>query len=309
MQSGLATDDGVRTATNMQDEISVVGLVATRDRPVDLARLLKCLAEVRATPRLRYSLVVVDNSVNRTAEAVVTEAQLPFETRYVHESRPGLSRARNAGLEVVEADHIATLDDDIIVSPDYLVQLEHVLRAHPNAGVIGGRVELFDPDDYPISIRTGDLSEHYRGGTNIFGFIPGCCQVVHRDALREAGAYDTRLGAGAPTGAAEDDDMVYRIWKKGYAAVYAPELVVFHNHGRKAADAERLQRNYMRGNGAFLAKHMLRADANAFAQFRQLIPWCFKAILTRGEKAEYAGKYLRFTSIGALQFVFSILRR
>lgn len=309
MQSGLVTDDGVRTAPNRQDETSVVGLVATRDRPADLARLLMCLTGMRPAPGLRYSLVVVDNSVNRTAEAVVAEAQLPFDTRYVHEPRPGLSRARNAGLTVAETDYVATLDDDIIVPPDYLVQLEQALRAHPDAGVIGGRVELFNPDDYPISIRTGDLPEHYSGGTNIFGFIPGCCQVIHRDALREAGAYDTRLGAGAPTGAAEDDDMVYRIWKKGYAAVYAPELVVFHNHGRKATDAERLQRNYMKGNGAFLAKHMLRADANAFAQFRQLIPWCFKAILTRGEKAKYAGKYLRFTSIGALQFVFSILRR
>jgi hypothetical protein len=84
---------------------------------------------------------------------------------------------------------------------------------------------------------------------------------------------------------------------------------VFHNHGRKAADADRLQRSYMKGNGAFLAKHMLRFDANAFAQFRQLIPWCFKAIVTRGEKAEYAGKYLRFTSLGALQFLLSIARR
>jgi GT2 family glycosyltransferase len=309
MQSGLATDHGVQTATNGQDEISVVGLVATRDRPADLARLLECLAVTRPAAGLRYSLVVVDNSINRSAEAIVTKAHLPFGLRYLHEPRPGLSRARNAGLAVAEADYIATLDDDIVAPPDYLLQLEHVLRAHADAGVIGGRVELFNPDDYPISIRTGDLPERYSGGTNIFGFIPGCCQIIQRKALREAGVYDPRLGAGAPTGAAEDDDMVYRIWKKGHAAVYAPELVVFHNHGRRAADAERLQRNYMKGNGAFLTKHMLRLDANAFAQFRQLIPWCFKAIFTRGEKAEYAGKYLRFASTGALQFVFSILRR
>jgi GT2 family glycosyltransferase len=309
MQSGLASDDGARTATNKHDEISVVGLVATRDRPADLARLLKSLAEAQSPPALRYSLIIVDNSAARTAEAVVAQAQLPFETSYIHEPRRGLSRARNAGLRVVDSEHVATLDDDIVVPPDYLVRLEQVLRAYPDAGVIGGRVELFDPDDYPISIRTGDVPENYRGGIDIFGFIPGCCQIIRREALREAGAYDPRLGAGTPAGAAEDDDMVYRIWKKGYAAVYAPELVVFHNHGRKGADAERLQRSYMKGNGAFLAKHMLRFDANAFAQFRQLIPWCFKAIVTRGEKADYAGKYLRFTSLGALQFVLSILRR
>jgi GT2 family glycosyltransferase len=309
MQSGLVPGEGVQTALSGRDETLVVGLVATRDRPADLARLLHSLTEARPAAGLRYSLLVVDNSATKTAAAVVAQAHLPFEVRYLHEPRPGLSRARNAGLKAATSGHIATLDDDIIVPADYFAQLEHVLRAHPDAGVIGGRVELFNPDDFPISIRTGARVERYEGDVNIFGFIPGCCQIIRRETLADVGAYDPRLGAGTAAGAAEDDDMVYRIWRKGHAAVYAPELVVFHNHGRTALDAERLQRSYMKGNGAFLAKHMLRFDANAFAQFGKLIPWCFRAIATRAENAAYAARYLRYASIGATQFVLSIWRR
>ncbi len=292
-----------------QDTLNITALIATRDRPEDLERLLASLTQTVAPPALRYSAVVVDNSANRSAEQTVLRARTPFPIRYQHEARPGLSRARNAGLRLVSGGYIATLDDDIIVPADYLVQLERVIRANPDAGVIGGRVELHNADDYPISIRLGDVPERYDGSAEIFGFIPGCNQIIRRDVIDAAGTYDVRLGAGTPAGAAEDDDMVYRIWKKGYAAAYAPELVIFHNHGRKAADADRLQRNYIKGNGAFVTKHLLRFDANAAAMFRKLVPWCFKAAFSRGERGAYARRYLKYYWIGAAHFLLSLPRR
>lgn len=291
------------------DVIQVAALVATRDRPDDLRRLLESLARVQAPDALDYRIVIVDNSANGNAEAIVAAAPAPFPIAYLHEPRPGLSRARNAGLGAIPDGYVATLDDDIIVPEDYLVQLERAVRAHPGAGAIGGRVELFNREDYPISIRLGDAPETYQGGVNIFGFIPGCNQVIRRAALARVGAYDVRLGAGTPTSAAEDDDMIYRIWKQGYEAVYAPDLRIFHNHGRKADEAGALQRNYIKGNGAFLTKHMMRLDPHAAAMFVKLVPWCFKAILFRAENADYARKYLKYYAIGAARFLTSFFRR
>lgn len=282
--------------------IDVAALVATRDRPRDLARLLASLAEADRPEALNYRVVVVDNSKLRSAAPVVAEANLPMPIAYLHEPRPGLSRARNAGLRTIDRGYLATLDDDIIVPKDYLTQLHRVITEHPAAGVIGGRVELYNPDDYPISIRTGESVERYQGGTNIFGFIPGCNQIIRRDVIDQVGFYDTRLGAGTPTGAAEDDDMVYRIWKKGHQAVYVPSLLIYHNHGRTARDAKTLQRNYIRGNGAFVIKHLMRFDANAMRMFMTLVPWCLKAAILRRGNLEFAQTYLKHFALGALRF-------
>lgn len=80
------------------------------------------------------------------------------------------------------------------------------------------------------------------------------------DVLSE---FDTLLGPGTKTHASEDIDILYRLHKKGFKMVYAPEVLVFHRHGRKTqAEDNALMRAYGIGRGAVYCKNILQLDIN-----------------------------------------------
>jgi hypothetical protein len=55
--------------------------------------------------------------------------------------------------------------------------------------------------------------------------------------------------------------MLYRIQCAGHKLLYAPQLLVFHDHGRRIGDDDRPTfRRYMRGRGGFYAKYLRRGD-------------------------------------------------
>ena len=102
-----AIDTMARESADIPDDLSVV--ICTRDRPRELHR---CLGALRAQHAAPLEIVVVDNSAQRSAQA--TCEAFP-EVRYVHEPRPGLSIARNAGIAASRGSLIAFTDDDVEV--------------------------------------------------------------------------------------------------------------------------------------------------------------------------------------------------
>lgn len=114
-----------------QDTI-VVGL-ATYRRPGLLAGLLpRLLGQIDAAAEdlgvgARLSIVVVDNDAEGSARAVADEVG-DERIRYVIESSPGISSARNRVLdEAAGADVLVFLDDDETPHENWLV---HLLRTH-----------------------------------------------------------------------------------------------------------------------------------------------------------------------------------
>ena len=124
--SELEEDPVAAAATGF--DITVV--ICTRDRPEGLRVTLESL---RCQTDSDFRVLVVDNgpSSPETA-AVVTELALP-DWEYLVESRPGLSRARNRGLEAVRTDLTAWIDDDEVADPDWVHSLREGFSARVQA--------------------------------------------------------------------------------------------------------------------------------------------------------------------------------
>lgn len=75
-------------------------------------RLRRAVRSIERQTRVPDSVAVVDGSVDRSAEPLVSELDVPFDTTYVHQSTEGLSNARNLGIEATESELVAFLDDD-----------------------------------------------------------------------------------------------------------------------------------------------------------------------------------------------------
>jgi GT2 family glycosyltransferase len=203
----------------------------------------------------------VDNgSTDGTAELLESFSdRLPL--RRVFEPGKGISRARNAGVRAARGGILAFTDDDCLPSPDWVSAIHGEFSRDPGLGGLGGRVELHDPRDYPITIRTSRTREALASAYQLPALMVGCNMAFRRSAMDAVGYFDTTLGAGTPAGSAEDTDYLYRALLLGLRIEYVPDVLLAHNHGRREmADVLRLRRNYARGRGALLTKYLLRAD-------------------------------------------------
>ncbi len=238
-------------------------VVATRDRHDTLRRCLAALATTctRYGPGAR--VIVVDNgSVPLDAATLARDVPENLDLVLRREPQPARARALNSGLACAEADIVAFIDDDCLAAPDWLDALAAHYRALPDIDAIGGRVELADPRDLPVSIRTGREPMEITSAPQALAHLIGCNFSARRAALLRIGAFDPRLGAGTVARTGEDLDLFRRLLKAGVRIRYQPDVLVLNAHGhRERAALAALGRAHAIGRGAFYAKHILRGDA------------------------------------------------
>jgi glycosyltransferase involved in cell wall biosynthesis len=136
--------------------VDVTIIVCTKNRANALEQCLGSISKaILRCPGRKAEVIVVDNgSADNTPDVVsayLGSAKIPG--LLVREPRPGLAAARNSGLNHASGRLIAFTDDDCRIAPDYIsVMMAHF--EHDEEPIIrGGRVELGDRADLPLSIK------------------------------------------------------------------------------------------------------------------------------------------------------------
>lgn len=120
-------------------------VIATMDRPADLAEALESLALQTERPS---QVIVIDNSTTgRTREVVQGAAGLPIH--YERAVRPGAAHQRNQGMRHVETPLVAFMDDDVVLEEETLARLLRAFRGDDGAGV-GGISARFRGEAHPV---------------------------------------------------------------------------------------------------------------------------------------------------------------
>jgi glycosyltransferase involved in cell wall biosynthesis len=238
-------------------------VVSTRNRGDRLEGFFASLGNLES-PAEGWELILVDNGSTDGTAGIIRRfaSSAPFAVRCVHAATPGLSHARNAGLRHAAGRIVAFTDDDCYPRPDYLRAVVDAFARH-DAGVLGGRVVLHDPEDAPVGVKDADAAFEIPPGTFVrAGVMHGANMAVRREVLEQIGGFDPRLGAGTRSMAGEDTDFIARAVWAGWTARYDPRPTVAHHHGRKAgAAADRQRQAYDRGRGAYYGKWLLERRA------------------------------------------------
>lgn len=131
-------------------------------RPERLAALLAALPDrLTETTNAIIDVLVIDNDPHGSARGAVDN--VPLNLRYVHETTPGISAARNRALdECRTSDLIAFLDDDEIPRPGWLTSLVDVWRRHQPAAVAGRLVSVFEEGTDPWIVASGTFYRSQR---------------------------------------------------------------------------------------------------------------------------------------------------
>jgi GT2 family glycosyltransferase len=184
--------------------------------------------------------------------------------RYVHEPVPGLSAARNRGIEESKGAIIAFLDDDVIVDANWLANLSRCYR-DTGAAIVGGKATLLVEADQPpwfgpffrellSEIDLGPIRRDVPDGRGLYGVNLS----FDAAALKSVGGFDPRLGrqAGQMRGG-EEIAVVARLASESARIVYEPDAAVQHIVGK-----ERLTWAYFLGlaQGSASTKHVREPD-------------------------------------------------
>jgi GT2 family glycosyltransferase len=201
-------------------------VIITMNRADELERTLDLLAHLAPSPPVT---VVVDNgSIDRTPEVLRRHP-------WVHdiELDENLGGAgRNVGVEAIESEFVAFLDDDTWPEPEALTRAVAFLRRHPDVAVVAAHVLVGDDDRVdPVCVEmAGGALGRLDGGFRVAGFLAGA-SVVRADPLRDVGGFHPAFGVGG-----EEELVTWDLLDRGWSLVYLPE-VVFHHHPSLQRDA------------------------------------------------------------------------
>lgn len=246
-------------APQIQDAVAQTSVViCTRDRPTQLLECLKSLQTLSPTPK---EILVIDNAPTSTATQNMVQ-QFP-NVHYVLEPKPGLSVARNTGIQNSTGQFIAFTDDDVNVHPQWLTRM-HRAFADPETLAVTGLIipaaleteaqAIFElgqgclSGEYrPQFFGSAFFATHRRHGVPVWKIGAGANMVFRRTAFERLGLFDTRLGAGA-SGCSEDSEFWYRILAAGGNCRYEPTAVVYHHHRQDLDRLHHQMHQYMRGH-------------------------------------------------------------
>jgi GT2 family glycosyltransferase len=287
-------------------EISVV--ISSFDRPVALARCLDALLLQEASHT--FEIIVVDNHPKSGATSNISTQ---FSgVRWLQEAVPGLSRARNRGVDAARGVVIVTTDDDVIPAPQWIEQLTAPLFEERGPAVTTGNCLA-----WKVETEAEALFEAYGGLQH--GNLPQCFDrqwmeqwkigfpqlwrigttanaAFRTSVLRDlrVGPFETRLGAGSRAGAWEDLYSFYRILNAGYRICYLPEASLLHAHREQISDLSKQLCAYRRGETAFLTMMLTRhKDLRAVGQMVLWIPyWRLRLLIAElGRRLRGSSRY------------------
>jgi GT2 family glycosyltransferase len=288
------------TIASIQASVSVV--ICTRDRPVQLAQCLRSVQRLVPPPD---EILVVDNAPTSDATQQLM-AQFP-QIRYVLEPRPGLSVARNTGIQQATSEIIMFTDDDVEVHPTWLLRLRSGFH-NPKVMVVTGLMLPAELEtEAQVAFHHGATgfkhecralvfdSEYFQTkkpfGVPVWQIGAGASMALRRAVIEQVGGFDERLGAGA-AGCSEDSEFWYRVLAAGYSCRYEPSAVIYHYHRRGLDGLKHQMYAYMRGHvAALLIQTFNHYHWGNLFRLLVILPEYYLWLVARGLINRFHGRY------------------
>lgn len=217
---------------------------------------LRSLAHAqKKNPELEVEYLLVDNA---STDGTAAHARAIKNLRVLRNAENlGFAGGNNSGIRAAKGEHIVILNNDTVVSPDWLVRLDHYQETIPGLGILGPCTNT-ESGQAMSGARYNSIRDFFayneRLGLEQSGAwervkkISGLCMLIPRSTLDKIGLLDTDFGIGY----FEDDDLCLRAEDAGLKLVWAKDVYV-HHFGSISFEGNSLKR----------AKHL----ENGMAQF------------------------------------------
>jgi GT2 family glycosyltransferase len=249
------------------------------DLTIDCLRTL--VGEIAPHPD-RCVCVVDNNSGDGSADRIETTIQQSCWSRWARVARSpvngGFAAGNNVGFKAVDAEAYLVLNSDTHMLPGSITRLLDTMEQHPDAGLIGPRLQ--GPDGTlqiscfryrsPIgemlsAAGTAALSRLFKRAIVAIdppphGFQPQwlsfACVLIRREVLQQVGLMDEQYFMYF-----EDIDYARRVRRAGWKIWYEPSAAVVHLRGGSSSvksamkSRRRVPKYYYEARSRYFAKH------------------------------------------------------
>ncbi|MCH2547818.1 MAG: glycosyltransferase [Alphaproteobacteria bacterium] len=209
---------------NSSAEDSIDIAICTFRRP-HIADTLRSIARMRIPSPWRIRIIVADNDEVTSAQSLVenTAAALNLPVTYVHAPARNISIARNACLDASAAPLLAFVDDDEIVSAEWLEQMLATWQT-TKANIVLGPVEALYEANPPRWRRQGDF--HATRPVWVEGCIQtgySCNVLMERDVFAQSGL---RFRKDLGKSGGEDTMFFAQAFDNGATIAFAEQAII-----------------------------------------------------------------------------------
>ncbi len=256
-------------------------IVCTQNRGNLLPGLIKQLRD-QNYPKDAFEIIVVDNaSTDNTRSVVEKLANKPgVSVRYVLENRPGITFARNRGAEEAQFPHLAYVDDDCSMGPEWLPQLVGGFEIDDRVMAVAGRV-IMDFENQVIPDWLGPMSYRWLAEYDYPCYQPCLMEnplyitegnmATTKQVLKETGGFLGMDQFGNPhVSANESMYLLEQIKRKSGKIAFVPEAIEYH-HKIIPEKKQMLQRAYWNGVSAGILEYLLHQPRGFSVVYRVLI--------------------------------------
>lgn len=203
----------------MTKPISIDVCIATFQRPLMLLRLLHSLVE-QNLDNISMRIIVIDNDRKQSAHPIIRSFQEKYDVDLIYDVEPkqNIALARNRALMHAKAEYVAFVDDDEVVSHEWLRALLCSINLF-HADVAFGPVESILPDGAPAWAKKLFYRPHRQTGDSVqFG---GAGNVMLKRKILDELASNFNAAFGLTGG--EDTEFFYRLHLMGKHLIWCDE--------------------------------------------------------------------------------------
>lgn len=240
------------------------------------------------TERGSYEIIVVDNG---SQDGSVEWLQQQNDVRLIaNKENAGFPKGCNQGMEIARGQEILLLNNDTVVTTNWLTNLRQALYAEPGIGAVGPvtnscsnlqKIEIPYPNENnPAAMRAmQSFAAAYNKSDprkwHKWMMLVGFCMLFKREVYEQIGGMDEAYSPGN----FEDDDYSMRIRRAGYEILLCRDTFIHHfgsktfyklTNGMLGKERTQYDQYMQRNDDYFCQKWNLRKDF--YHRYRTILP-------------------------------------
>lgn len=202
---------------------------------------LECLTSLSKIAYPNYKVIVVDNG-SKNQDASIIKQKFPSVKIIKNKTNLGFAEGNNAAIRRIlkqnQSDYILLLNNDTVVTKDFLNRLVKTAQNYQKSGILGpkiyyyrhqGNTKVIQSSGSMINLSLGKISPVKQKNNRPLAvdFVTGACLLIKTAVIKKIGLLDKKFFC-----VFEDADWCLRVKTAGFLILYVPRSIIYHKLGQ-----------------------------------------------------------------------------